>query len=67
MQNKWRLLREAAYAQGLDEWRELSEVPTFREFVALYIAEVYERCRNVVSIANSDTALLGPISRGSGS
>ncbi len=58
MKRKWRLLREAAYAQGLDEWRDLSTLPTFREFVALYLAEGYKRCRNVVSIANSDERVI---------
>ena len=54
MQNKWRLLREAAYAQGVEEYDELIKLPTFREFVALYIAEGSKRSRNSVSIANSD-------------
>jgi transcriptional regulator with XRE-family HTH domain len=54
MQEKYRRLREAAYVQGEAEYSELVKLPTFREFVALYIAEGYKRCRNVVSIANSD-------------
>ncbi|HLY50273.1 MAG TPA: hypothetical protein VKR21_13850 [Solirubrobacteraceae bacterium] len=40
MQNRWRVLREAAYAQGVAEWDELVVEPTFRDFVALYVAEV---------------------------
>src|SRR5580700_9667029 len=36
---KHRLLREAAYDQGATEWLELVKRATFREFVALYIAE----------------------------
>ena len=58
MQNKWRLKREAAYAQGADEYDELMKLPTFRDFVALYIAEGYKRCRNVVSIGNSDARIV---------
>lgn len=58
MQNKWRLLREAAYAQGVEEYEQLALMPTFREFVALYIAEGFKRCRNVVSIANSDDRVI---------
>jgi transcriptional regulator with XRE-family HTH domain len=54
MQNRWRLLREAAYAQGSAEYDDLIRQPTFRDFVALYIAEGFKRCRNVVSIGNSD-------------
>jgi hypothetical protein len=58
MQAKYRRLREEAYAQGLAEWDELSRIPTFREFVALYIAEGYKRNRNTVSIANSDDRVI---------
>ncbi len=54
MQAKYRRLREAAYAQGLIDYDELVAVPTFRDFVVLYIAEGYKRNRNVVSIGNSD-------------
>src|SRR6202035_3666489 len=43
MQNKWRELREAAYAEGLAEHDELVMLPTFRDFVVLYIAEGYKR------------------------
>jgi hypothetical protein len=58
MQNKWRALREAAYARGLAEYDDLIRVPTFRDFVVLYIAEGYKRCRNVVSIGNSDDRVI---------
>ena len=54
MRGKYRRLREEAYAKGLTEYDELVKLPTFRDFVALYIAEGYKRCRNCVSIANSD-------------
>jgi transcriptional regulator with XRE-family HTH domain len=55
---KHRLLREAAYDQGAAEWLELVKRATFREFVALYIAEGSERCRNEVAIANSDERVI---------
>jgi DNA-binding XRE family transcriptional regulator len=55
---KYRLLREEAYAQGLAEFPVLSQAPTFRDFVALYIAEGSKRNRNVVAIGNSDSAVL---------
>jgi transposase-like protein len=51
-------LRDDAYARGIEEWEELALQPTFREFVALYIAEGYKRNRNVVSIANSDDRIV---------
>jgi hypothetical protein len=41
-------------AQGLAEFSDLAAVPTFREFVSLYIAEGYKRNRNRASICNSD-------------
>jgi transposase-like protein len=58
MQRKFRLKREAAYAQGASEYDELMKRPTFRDFLALYIAEGYKRCRNVVSIGNSDERIV---------
>jgi transcriptional regulator with XRE-family HTH domain len=54
MQAKYRRLRDEAYAQGWTEYDELVKLATFRDFVALYIAEGHKRCRNRVSIANSD-------------
>jgi AcrR family transcriptional regulator len=54
MQSKYRKLRSEAYAQGAAEYDELMQLPTFRDFVILYIAEGYKRNRNRVSIGNSD-------------
>jgi excisionase family DNA binding protein len=56
-QRKYRLLREAAYEQGMGEYETLAADPTFRDFVCLYIAEGYKRDRNIVSLANSDRRL----------
>lgn len=58
MQARYRRLREEAYAQGRAEFRELVAQPTFRDFVALYIAEGSKRNRNAVAICNSDAAVL---------
>jgi hypothetical protein len=58
MQRKYRLLREAAYREGLESFASLAADPTFRDFVCLYIAEGYKRDRNRVSIANSDPAVI---------
>jgi transcriptional regulator with XRE-family HTH domain len=59
MQAKYRRLREDAYAQGWAEYDELVNVPTFRGFVSLYIAEGFKRDRNRVSIADSDERVIG--------
>jgi hypothetical protein len=58
MQAKWRDLREAAYQQGREEYPDLITLPTFRDFVVLYIAEGYKRNRNRVSIGNSDERIV---------
>jgi hypothetical protein len=58
MKRKYRLLREAAYERGAAEYDGLVSVPTFRDFVALYIAEGYKRSRHTASICNSDPAVV---------
>jgi hypothetical protein len=58
MQRKYKLLREAAYEEGLESFDELARDPTFRDFGALYIAEGDKRDRNRVRICNSDAAVL---------
>ena len=58
IRRKYRLLREAAYKEGLESFDELAIDPTFRDFVCLYIAEGYKRDRNAVAIGNSDEAVL---------
>ena len=58
MQRKYRVLREEAYKQGLEEYEALAADPTFRDFVCLYIAEGYKRRRHDVSICNSDPAVM---------
>jgi transcriptional regulator with XRE-family HTH domain len=50
--------RDDAYADGAAEFDGLAADPTFRDFVALYIAEGFKRNRNCVSIANSDAAVM---------
>jgi len=57
-QRKYRRLREQAYARGWTEYDELVLVPTFRDFVALYVAEGSKRNRNRVAICNSDERLV---------
>ena len=58
MQAKYRRLREAAYADGRASFDELALDPSFRDFVSLYLAEGYKRHRNIVSIGNSDPAVV---------
>ncbi len=58
VQGKYRLLREEAYREGLANFEVLAADPTFRDFVCLYIAEGFKRNRNVVSVCNSDSAVM---------
>jgi transcriptional regulator with XRE-family HTH domain len=52
------MLREAAYDEGLKWFAFFSVDPLFRDFVCMYVAEGYKRCRNRVAICNSDPAVL---------
>jgi hypothetical protein len=63
MQRKYRLLREEAYREGEASFDELARDPTFRDFVALYIAEGYKRSRHTVSLCNSDPAVVAIATR----
>jgi transposase-like protein len=58
MQAKYKRLRDEAYELGKWEFRRLQRLPTFRDFVCLYIAEGYKRSRNTVQVANSDGAAM---------
>ena len=58
MQAKYRARRERAYEQGREEFATLCAEPTFRDFVCMYIGEGFMRDRNVVSICNSDPAVV---------
>jgi hypothetical protein len=58
MQRKYQLLRDAAYLEGRESFDQLAVYPTFRDFVALYLAEGCKRNRNRVMVANSDPAVI---------
>ncbi len=53
-QLKW----DVAYKAGTIQFPELVSQPTFRDFICMYIGEGYKKDRNVVSICNSDPAVL---------
>jgi hypothetical protein len=55
---KHRRAREEAYELGHWEFPRLCPHPTFRDFVALYIAEGTKRNRNAVTICNSDASVM---------
>jgi hypothetical protein len=55
---RFKALRDAAYREGWDEYELLASVPTFRDFVCMYIGEGYKRCRNTASLANSDPRII---------
>jgi len=58
MQAKYKRLRQEAYKEGAASFDSLDQEDGFTEFVTLFIAEGYKRNRNVVSVANSDPAVI---------
>jgi hypothetical protein len=58
MQRIYAVRRAAAYLQGRIEFADLMEQPTFRDFLCLYMAEGYKRCRNTVGVCNSDPVIV---------
>jgi hypothetical protein len=58
MQAKFKRLRDEAYESGVADYERLIQLPTFRDFVALYIAEGYKRNRNTLAFANSDARMV---------
>jgi hypothetical protein len=55
---RFQALRDAAYQRGKEEFPSMDACAGFRDFVCMYIGEGYKRNRNVVSIANSDPAVI---------
>lgn len=58
MRAKYRGLREAAYDDALLFYLHLNEIPSFRDFLVLFITEGHRRSRHRVSIANLDPAVV---------
>jgi DNA-binding XRE family transcriptional regulator len=58
MQAKYQRLRQAAYEEGVATFESMCQESGFIDFVTLSIAEGYKRNRNVVSVANSDPAVI---------
>jgi len=58
MQEKYRRLRENAYQDGIKEFEAKQREEGFLDFVTLFIAEGFKRNRNVVSVSNSDPAVI---------
>jgi hypothetical protein len=58
VKQKYALLREAAYQEGVAQAPELLKDPTFRDFVVLYMAEGSKRHRNKLGFVNSDARMV---------
>ena len=58
VKQKYALLREAAYQEGIVQAPELLTDPTFRDFVVLYMAEGTKRQRNKLGFVNSDARMV---------
>jgi len=55
---KYKKLRDEAYERGRQEYHELSEDQTFRDFICMYLGEGYRRDRNKVSVCNSNPTIV---------
>jgi hypothetical protein len=58
VRQKYALLREIAYQEGVAQAPELLKDPTFRDFVVLYMAEGSKRQRNKLGFVNSDARMV---------
>ncbi len=58
VKQKYALLREAAYQEGVLLAPELLKDPTFRDFVVPYMAEGSKRQRNKLGFVNSDARMV---------
>lgn len=58
MKEKYKLLRDEAYAEGLQQAPELLSDPKFRDFVAMYIGEGFKKTINDVAIVNSNPDIM---------
>jgi hypothetical protein len=55
---KWKKLREKAYLKASIDANILFKDTTFRDFITIYLCEGYRRCRNTVSVANSNKNII---------
>jgi DNA-binding XRE family transcriptional regulator len=55
---RFKRLRDQAYEEGWEQFDELIQEPTFRDFVCMYIGEGSKRNRNTVAICNSDPKVM---------
>lgn len=55
---KHKKLRKEAYESGKSSFKKLSEDPTFRDFVCMYLGEGYRKNKNQVAIGNSNPQIV---------
>ncbi len=55
---KYKKLRQEAYDAGVSMIDELTQDPTFRDFVSMYIGEGTKKGRNTVAVCNSDPSVI---------
>lgn len=58
MQEKYRLIREQAYQDGLSLFESRRDDRRFRDFLVIYLCEGYKRSRNMIGITNGDPAII---------
>lgn len=58
VKKKYAKLREVAYNEAFNNAKKMMKIPTFRDFILLYMTEGFRRTRHVVSIANSNPSII---------
>jgi hypothetical protein len=58
IKEKFKKLRDSAYEEGLNNIQELLKDNKFRDFIIIYLTEGYRRCRNSVSVSNSNPNII---------
>ena len=51
-------LRQLAYKEGLQEYERWKALPTFLDFVVIYLTEGFRRTRNQVAVSNSNPSIM---------
>lgn len=58
MQKKYKLLREAAYEEGIEIYKLRKNDKLFRDFIVIYLTEGTRKTKNTPAISNSNPAIL---------
>lgn len=58
MQKKYKLLRESAYAEGIEIYKLRKDDKLFRDFIVIYLTEGTRKTKHSPNISNSNSSIL---------